>query len=261
MLELLKQGAADRSMRLEAAHGRLPITTDENVSILVHLLQDDDAEIRSTATDTLARLPAAAIGALLARGDVTDEVRNLLIERRNAASPPIAMVHPETAGETGLADDPATAAVPSDESVLTAEEGVDRQTVQQALSQMNIPDRVKAAVKGSREVRAVLIRDPNRMISSAVLTSPKLSESEVESFARMGNVGEEVLRIIGSNRVWMKNYGIMAALVKNSKTPLAMSLNLMPRLNSRDLVRLSFDRNVMEPLRVAAKRRVDSAKD
>jgi hypothetical protein len=39
-----------------------------------------------------------------------------------------------------------------------------------------------------------------------------------------------------------------------------MSLNLMHRLNDRDLVKLSFDRNVMDPLRVAAKRRVDSTK-
>jgi hypothetical protein len=119
---------------------------------------------------------------------------------------------------------------------------------------------VKAATKGSREVRALLIRDPNRMIASAVLASPKLTESEVESFARMGNVSEDVLRIIGSNRSWMKNYGVMAALIKNAKTPLSMSLNLMHRLNDRDLLKLSLDRNVMEPLRAAAKRKVANSK-
>jgi hypothetical protein len=148
----------------------------------------------------------------------------------------------------------------SDDVLLTAEEGADRESIQQKLTQMSIPERVKAAVKGSREVRAILIRDPNRMIASAVLTSPRLTESEVESFARMGNVSEDVLRTIGSNRNWIKNYGVMAALVKNSKTPLAMSLNLMHRLNDRDLAKLAFDRNIMEPLRVAAKRKVDSAK-
>jgi hypothetical protein len=76
----------------------------------------------------------------------------------------------------------------------------------------------------------------------------------------MGNVSEDVLRIIGSNRGWMKSYGVMSALVKNAKTPLAMSLSLMHRLHDRDLVKLASDRNVMEPLRVAAKRKVVNAK-
>ena len=150
---------------------------------------------------------------------------------------------------------------PSDDALLTAEEGVYRESIHQKLTQMGIPARVKAAMTGSREVRAILVRDPNRMISAAVLTSPKLTEAEVESFARMGSVSEDVLRIIGGNRSWMKNYGIMAALVKNAKTPLAMSLNLMHRLIERDLVKLSVDRNVSDPLRVAAKRKVIKTED
>jgi hypothetical protein len=98
------------------------------------------------------------------------------------------------------------------------------------------------------------------MISAAVLASPKLTEAEVESFARMGSVSEDVLRIIGGNRGWMKNYGIMAALVKNAKTPLALSLNMMHRLIERDLVKLSVDRNVGDPLRVAARKKVIKTK-
>ena len=89
-----------------------------------------------------------------------------------------------------------------------------------------------------------------------MLTSPKLTEPEVESFARMGNVSEDVLRHIGSNRAWMKNYGIVVALTKNAKTPVGLSLNLMHRLNDRDLQGLSTDRNVPEPLRVAARKKV-----
>jgi hypothetical protein len=94
------------------------------------------------------------------------------------------------------------------------------------------------------------------MISAAVLSSPKVTESEVESFARMTSVSEDVLRIIGSNRAWLKNYGVIAGLTKNPKTPLAMSMNLMARLNARDLNQLSVDRNVPEPLRVAARKKI-----
>ena len=89
-----------------------------------------------------------------------------------------------------------------------------------------------------------------------MLSSPKLTETEVEAFARMGSVGEDVLRTIARTRAWMKNYGVVLALAKNAKTPVAISLNLLPRLNEGDVKRLSTDRNVPEPLRIAARKRM-----
>jgi hypothetical protein len=120
---------------------------------------------------------------------------------------------------------------------------------------MNFPQRLKAAVKGTREQRAILIRDPNKLIASSVLSSPKVSVPEVESFARMQNVSEDVLRIIGANRAWLKSYGVILALAKNPKTPLAMSMNLMNRLTNKDLQKLSVDRNVAEALRISARKK------
>ena len=93
------------------------------------------------------------------------------------------------------------------------------------------------------------------MVSAAVLSSPKLTENEIESFARMANVGEEVLRVIGSNRTWVKNYSVAANLVRNPKTPIAMSLTLMHRLHEKDVKTLSTDRNVPEPIRIAARKK------
>ena len=114
-------------------------------------------------------------------------------------------------------------------------------------------------MQGSREVRAILIRDTNKMISAAVLSGPKVTPQEVESYARMANVSEDILRVIGNTRAWVKNYGVVVALTKNPKTPIAMSLNLMARLHDRDLAMLSVDRNVPDPLRVAARKRVVAA--
>jgi len=94
------------------------------------------------------------------------------------------------------------------------------------------------------------------MIAAAVLSSPKLTTSEVEAFARMANVSEEILRSIGNTRVWMRNYSVVLGLVRNPKTPVALSLNLVGRLSDRDLAAVSVDRNVPEPLRVAARKRV-----
>ena len=109
---------------------------------------------------------------------------------------------------------------------------------------MNVPQKVQRATKGSREERAILIRDPNKMIAMAVLSSPKLTISEIEGFARVGNVGEDCLRVIAKTRAWMKNYNVVAALTRNPKTPVAISMNLLSRLTEKDLRTLSTDRNV-----------------
>lgn len=98
------------------------------------------------------------------------------------------------------------------------------------LSSMPVIDRIKLAMRGTREQRGVLVHDANRLVAAAVLSSPKLTETEIESFARMANVSEDVLRTIGVNRQWTRNYPVVAALVRNPKTPPAISLPLVSRL-------------------------------
>ena len=73
-------------------------------------------------------------------------------------------------------------------------------------------------------MRAVLIRDPNKLVALSVLSSPKLTETEVEAFARMGSVGEDVLRTIARTRTWMKNYTVVLALAKNERGQLVAAV-------------------------------------
>jgi hypothetical protein len=122
------------------------------------------------------------------------------------------------------------------------------------VSVLPIMERLKLAMRGSREQRAILIRDPHKLVALAVLSSPKVTGSEIESFARQGNVSEEVLRVIGQTRAWMKNYAVMSALARNPKCPPAISLRLVSHLNQRDIRMLSIDRNVPESLRLAARK-------
>ena len=129
-----------------------------------------------------------------------------------------------------------------------------------ALSSLSIMERMKLATRGTREQRSVLVRDPNRLVAAAVLSSPKLTDSEVEQFAKMANVAEDVLRVIGTNRAWTKNYGVVAGLVRNPKTPLAISMNLLQRINDKDVRLLALDRNVPEPLRIAARKRAAASR-
>jgi hypothetical protein len=87
------------------------------------------------------------------------------------------------------------------------------------------------------------------MIAAAVMSSPKLTEQEVESIARMASVSEDVLRMIAHNRAWMKSYKVVLGLVKNPKTPVALSMNLLQRVSAKDCSQIAVDRNVPEPLR------------
>jgi hypothetical protein len=245
LLDFFKRGEVARDVRLLAAQGALAPRAYEQLAILVLLVEDSDAEVRSTAEETLANIPENALKTFLARSDVPIGMREFFGDRG---------VFPDEMPEIVVdVEEPLVDTGPADEF---GDEAEDRETATQKLAKMGFSDRLKAAIKGSREMRALLIRDPNKMIAAAVLSSPKLSEAEVESFSRMATISDEVLRVIGSNRAWTKNYNIVLGLTKNPKTPLAMSMNFMPRLNGRDLSQLSVDRNVPEPLRIAARKRV-----
>jgi len=126
---------------------------------------------------------------------------------------------------------------------------------------MSVAQRVVTAMKGTREERAILIRDSNKLVNAAVLSSPKLTETEVERIAKMTSVSEEVLRIIGRTRAWMKNYSIAAGLARNAKTPITMSMNILSRLTAKDLKAITTDRNVPDVVRQSAKRKLAPGKD
>lgn len=129
---------------------------------------------------------------------------------------------------------------------------VKRETLMQKLTHLNVVERIILALKGGREERMLLIRDRNKVVQRSVLQSPRLTESEVEAFASMANVTSDVLRIISLNRIFIKSYAIVRNLAKNPKTPLDISLHILPRLNATDLKILATNKNIPETLRNTA---------
>ncbi len=63
---------------------------------------------------------------------------------------------------------------------------------------MRVGERIKLAMRGNREERMVLIRDRSKLVSLAVLESPKVNDSEMETFAAMKNIQEAVLRAMST---------------------------------------------------------------
>ncbi len=124
----------------------------------------------------------------------------------------------------------------------------------QKIYRLNTPEKLITALKGSREERTILIRDPNRLVASAVLGSPRITEAEIESFSAMKNVSDQVLRQIGNHREWTKRYTVLNNLVRNPRTPIGIALSMVPRLNPRDIKGVAVDRNVPEPVRKQAQK-------
>jgi hypothetical protein len=239
LVDLFRRGEAASDVRLLAAQGALAPRTHEQLALLILLSDDADPAIRETANATLDALPPAAVAAFLARADVPLEMREFFGARGISPAP----------GATPVVG--ATADTGDGEETSDAED--DDEASPQVLSGLSIVQRMKLAMKGTRAQRAQLIRDSNKLVAAAVLSSPKLTEVEVEAFAKMANVTEEVLRTIAMNRSWMKNYGVVAALTRNPKTPPGISMQMVQRLNERDLKMLTIDRNVPEAVRLAAR--------
>ncbi|MBS1839525.1 MAG: hypothetical protein JSS69_11275 [Acidobacteria bacterium] len=127
-----------------------------------------------------------------------------------------------------------------------------RQTLLQQIAKMTVAQRVQFAVKGGSEARRTLIRDTNKVVQRAVLQSPRLTDQEVEAFASMANLTDEILRLIAANRVFRKNYAVVRNLINNPKLPLDVSLHLLPMINVVDLKKLTMNKNVPETLRTTA---------
>jgi hypothetical protein len=242
LIDSFRHGDAARDVRLHAASGAVAVGAMEQLALLVLLLDDPDAEVAAAAEATVQKIAKDRLAGVLARADVPAALRDFFALRGIDAA------------AQGTDDDaPLVDTAPEPE---VADEADDERSALQRLQAMNVPQRLARATKGTREERAILIRDPNKMIAAAVLSSPRLTESEVEGIAKMGAVSEDVLRIIAQKRGWMKNYAIMSALVRNPKTPLGLSMNLIGRLNDKDLRTLSTNRNVPEVLRTTARKKV-----
>jgi len=130
----------------------------------------------------------------------------------------------------------------------------ERVSLMRSLMFMNTKDRMKLAMKGDREARGILIRDSNRMVATAVIHNPRVTDQEVENIAAMRTVADEVLRLIALNRNWARSYPVIHNLVRNPRTPIPTVLSTLPRIRTKDLKNLTQNRNVPETTRRQALR-------
>jgi hypothetical protein len=243
-------------------------TTDEAIEALAPGLPSELAELVVINQVRLLRR-TSLLEALESNSSLNNDQRRRLNELRETfkigvaetAPPPEPAPEPvpEPEPESEPEPEPELVAISEDEAMvhyLSEEERdqVEKVSAVQKIYRLNVAEKIITAIKGTREERAILIRDPNRLVAAAVLGSPQLTDPEVEAMSAMKNVSDDVLRKIGNHREWTKRYQVISNLVKNPRTPIAVSMGLVSRMNPREMKSLSVDRNVPEAVRKQAQK-------
>jgi len=149
-------------------------------------------------------------------------------------------------------------AVLAAEKLDVGEVATERISLVRRIMFMTVKDRVKFALKGDREARGILIRDSNRVVATAVIHNPRITDKEIENISAMRTVSEEVLRLIAMNRAWARSYTIIHNLARNPRTPMPTAISILPRIQQKDLKSISENRNISEGVRRQAYRLVQT---
>jgi hypothetical protein len=192
-----------------------------------------------------------------------------------AANPHLARIAPgaETGSDAAAEDGEDTDARPAEteeaeaaegdaeegEEAEAAEEEIDPSKYKQAMS-MEVAEKIKMALTGDKEWRTIFIKDPNKLVSSAVLKNPRITEGEVLTIAKNKSAHDELIRLIVMNREWVKEYQIKKALVVHPKTPLPKALRFMDVLTLKDIKGMAKSRSI-SPVLVNNARRIIMARE
>ena len=135
----------------------------------------------------------------------------------------------------------------------TEEERDRKLTITQRILKMSVSEKIKLATLGNKEARTILLRDANKLVSMAAVTSPRVTEGEITTLATSRTTNADVLRYIYTNRDFLRSYALRLSLVKNPKVPLPTALRFLQSLQERDVKELARDRNVPQTVSAQAK--------
>jgi hypothetical protein len=246
---------------------------------IVELAQTAEPALQEVIVINQARILRAPqiLDALLANPKLSPDTRRRALETREEFFEKKARIQQELEEAAELEPEPEEPALPDDISLDAIADLLERAEGEVAsalpvelteadkkdekkfaawakLQFLTVSEKVQVAFKGDKMTRMFLIRDRNKLVCTAVMRNPRLSETEIEQIANMRNVDEEVLRLIGTNREWSSKYPILLTLVRNPKAPIGVVLPFVSRLTLRDLKNLKDDKGVSQVVRETAKR-------
>lgn len=257
--------------KIRAARGEAALPPEDLGTVLLFLSRDPDLDVRTAARKSLRELPSEKLLAMASSPEAHPLLLDLLArlhggDRRLAD---VILSHSEVESRTvefltAQGAEPFDTEVAADAAAVDAEE--EGEETEEHLSKfrllqhMSIGEKIKMAMMGDKEWRLLLIKDTNKLVSTAVLKNPRLTDPEVLAIAKSIELSEEIIRLICMNKEWIKIYPIRKALVENSKTPLPKALRFLTTLNDKDIQALSKSRNISSVIAQQAQRLVRSKK-
>jgi len=274
------QSGAPRDLKLAAARGQTELSGLDLATGLFYLGHNPDPEIKETARQTLRRLPGEDLARVLAEPDLAPQLVDFIVRHRldDLDVLEAAWVHPLLAGETvsflGEHAEPevlvvllahpeadsgrcralqeraekAGKALDQGESVRMSDlpEDVDEEALSkyQVALELGVPEKIKMALTGDKEWRTLFLRDSNKMVSTAALKNPRITEGEVLMVARNRTANDELIRLINVNREWLKNLEIKKALIVHPRTPMHKALKYMSVLTEKEIKFLAKSKSI-----------------
>ena len=244
-----------------------PATADETMAVIAGRGSAAEVDLIATNEQRLLRAPAI-IAAMYqnrsARMSTVDRVVELAV--RNGVRVPgipawdeIQKIYAagDRAGERTDADVDAqfaravglNAGKPAD-----AEPGLPAEGESKEIWALSAPMKIRLATVGNAFDRAILIRDPKKIVAMAAIKSPGLTDPEVMRYAGMSTLAEEVIGYIANQREWTKMYSVKLSLVNNPKCPVGLAMRLLPHLREKDQDNLARSKGIPSALAAQARK-------
>jgi hypothetical protein len=151
-----------------------------------------------------------------------------------------------------LIEDKDENAFKEDKAMGTEEVKQEYKPLSMQIADMSKSEKMRLALVGNMAARALLVRDHNRQVAMAAVTSPQMTVAEAANVARSKEVSEDILRYIGNKKEWIKSSEIKHNLCFNSKTPIGISMRFISHLRMEELKLLGKNRNVPAQLKSLA---------
>jgi len=261
----------------------------ERLTLLFCLMKDADPAVKEAAVSAFSVVPGEVALAYihdpeahpflineLARFHYADhEVADALLEtellsaqargflQRQRPSAPVLPENPEPPESAEEPDDEVLAGgevFPDNDGEMEEEAAAIDEEDEQFLSKykiammMGIGEKIKMALTGDKEWRAILVKDTNKLVSAGVIKNPRITDGEILTLLKVGVQNDEIVRLICANKEWVKNYLIRKALITCPKTPLPNALRYLATMNEKDLAGYAKSKNISSVIATQARR-------
>lgn len=107
--------------------------------------------------------------------------------------------------------------------------------IHERIRTMSTADKQQLALQGDRVARLALVKDDNKTLQAFLLKNPRITLEEVRYIASYRQASPDALVTIANHKEWGQSPGVVAALVRNPKTPTPTAVKLLDRLPMSDV--------------------------